>query len=337
MAISDQIKAYRVKRGMTQAQLAELVGVTPQAISKWEKGTGYPDLSAICPLAEALSITTDELLEHKNAFQELNKKWVRLMRKCDRWEAPREELVALDNEALSQFPDNDLFLSRRVFDELKLARHKNNIGEKKTWLALAEEHCSELIQKNPEDENPKYQMVEILMESGRADEAIAWAHKCKSPDEAMKTVLRGDDLRRYRQGLVCEKLQSLLREMRCDDLDFLQASENIIHALITDGNYQWFYDYLMMIEYTRAKYYATRGDSASAIMYLYRALDIAKEKFIKGKRKFTVPIFDELLPEDGPYSLIEQYYGMLESRQGLESIGFTEEYQKLLEKIKSLI
>ena len=47
MAISDKIKEYRVKRGMTQAQLAELLGVTPQAISKWEKAIGYPDLSAI--------------------------------------------------------------------------------------------------------------------------------------------------------------------------------------------------------------------------------------------------------------------------------------------------
>ena len=65
MAISDKIKEYRVKRGMTQAQLAELLGVTPQAISKWKKAIGYPDLSAICPLADALSITTDELLEHK--------------------------------------------------------------------------------------------------------------------------------------------------------------------------------------------------------------------------------------------------------------------------------
>jgi tetratricopeptide (TPR) repeat protein len=262
---------------------------------------------------------------------------LRLRFKCEKWEAPLQDLVALDNEILSQFPHDYTSLWRRVVDEFALACRQSDAEEKERWLSLAEEHCAELADKDPDWENPKYKMVEIMMEGGRTDEAIVWANKCKSPDDAMKKVLRGDELRRHRQRLVYEKLQSLLLEMRCDDLDFLQASENIIHALITDGNYQWFYDYLMMIEYTRAKYYATRGDSASAIMYLYRALDIAKEKFIKGKRKFTVPIFDELLPEDGPYSLIEQYYGMLESRQGLESIGFTEEYQKLLEKIKSLI
>ncbi|MBQ1195424.1 MAG: helix-turn-helix transcriptional regulator [Clostridia bacterium] len=85
MAISDKIKEHRIKCGMTQAQLAEALGVTPQAVSKWEKGTGYPDLSVICPLADALGITTDELLEHKNVLRELNMKWLRLKFKCEKW------------------------------------------------------------------------------------------------------------------------------------------------------------------------------------------------------------------------------------------------------------
>ncbi len=337
MAISDRIKEYRVKRGMTQAQLAEALGVTPQAVSKWEKGTGFPDLSAICPLANALGTTTDELLEHKNTLRELNTKWLRLKFKCEKWEASLEELVALDNEILSQFPNDHTSLWRRVCDEFELACRKSDVEEKERWLSLAEEHCAELFDKDPDWENPKYKMVEIMMESGRTDEAIVWANKCKSPDDAMKTVLRGDELRRHRQKLVCEKLQSLLLEMRCDDLDFLQASEDIIRALIPDGNYQWFYDHLMMIEYTRAKYYAACGDCAEAMKYLYRALDVAKEKFIKGKGKFTTPIFDELSPESGPMSLLEQYYDFLQERKGLETVYFTEEYQKLLEKIKSLI
>ncbi len=337
MAISDRIKEHRTKCGMTQAQLAEALGVTPQAVSKWEKGTGFPDLSAICPLADALGTTTDELLEHKNTLRELNTKWLRLRIKCEKWEASLQELVDLDNKILSQFPNDHTSLWRRVCDEFALACRQSDAEEKERCLSIAEEHCAELVDKYPDWENPKHKMVEIMMESGRTDEAIAWANKCKSPDDAMKKVLRGDELRRHRQRLVYEKLQSLLLEMRCDDLDFLQASEDIIRALIPDGNYQWFYDYLMMIEYTRAKYYAARGDSAETMKYLYRALDVAKEKFIKGKGKFTAPIFDELSPESGSMSLLEQYYDFLQERKGLETVCFTEEYQKLLDKVKALI
>ena len=337
MAISDKIKEYRVKRGMTQAQLAEQLSVTPQAVSKWEKGTGYPDLSALCPLADALSITTDELLEHKNPFGELNKQWFRLMRKCDLWQAPLEDLIALDNDAISQYPNDDLFLWRRVSDECKLARRQTDAEEKQLWLAHAENHCAALIAKDPDREDLKHKMVEILMEGGRTDEAIAWAHKCKSPDEAMKNILRGDDLRRHRQQIIDNTLRDLLGKMRCQDLDFLQASEDIIRAVFPDENYQYYYDSLMIIEYTRAKYYAALGDSTKTMEYLYRALDVAKEKFIKGKGKFTIPIFDQLPPEGDEMSLIEQLYGILQHREGLESVFFTDEYQKLLEKMKGLI
>ncbi len=64
MAIGDRIQFYRKSSGLTQSRLAELIGVSPQAISKWETGTGFPDISLLVPLAIALRITTDELLEH---------------------------------------------------------------------------------------------------------------------------------------------------------------------------------------------------------------------------------------------------------------------------------
>ena len=339
MAISDKIKEYRIKRGMTQAQLAEILGVTPQAISKWEKGTGSPDLSAICPLADALKITTDDLLEHNKKYYELNNAWWRLMRKCDRREADYEDLIALDNEIIAQYPNDTIFLWRRVCDEFKAALRKTSEQEKQALLACCEEHCTELIEKFPDHEEYKHKMVEILMEYGRTDEAIAYAHgKCKDPQVAMKKVLRGDDLRRLRQQLISDKFCALLREMFCDDLDILQSAEDIIRAVFPDGNYQWYADHLMIIEQTRAEYYANRGNNAEAMKYLYRALDVAKEKFINTNDKFTNRLFDELQTENGAPSLIVQLYWYLsQPQQAFESLYQTDDYQKLLEKIKSLI
>ena len=66
MAIGDQIRLYRKQGNLTQSQLAELIGVSPQAISKWETGAGCPDLSMLVPLAIALRISTDELLEYRD-------------------------------------------------------------------------------------------------------------------------------------------------------------------------------------------------------------------------------------------------------------------------------
>lgn len=95
----------------------------------------------------------------------------------------------------------------------------------------------------------------------------------------------------------------------------------------------------MMIEYTRARYYAERGDLDNAILHLYGALDYAKAKLIKGQGKFTAPIFDELSTASEPVTLIEQLCHMLEKTQSFdfESIYDTEEYRKLLADVRALI
>lgn len=63
MTIGERIRYYRLKNGLKQHQLAELIGVSPQAISKWETDTGCPDISMLVPLARALGTTTDRLLD----------------------------------------------------------------------------------------------------------------------------------------------------------------------------------------------------------------------------------------------------------------------------------
>ncbi len=55
------IRRLRESRNMTQHQLAEMISVSDKAVSKWETGRGYPDLSLVEPLAEALGVSIIEL------------------------------------------------------------------------------------------------------------------------------------------------------------------------------------------------------------------------------------------------------------------------------------
>ena len=56
------IKSLREKKKMTQEELAEKIFVTGKAVSKWETGQGFPDISLVEPLAKALDISVIELL-----------------------------------------------------------------------------------------------------------------------------------------------------------------------------------------------------------------------------------------------------------------------------------
>lgn len=56
------IKMLREKHKMTQVGLAEQIGVSSKTISKWETARGLPDISLLCPLAQALGVSVIELM-----------------------------------------------------------------------------------------------------------------------------------------------------------------------------------------------------------------------------------------------------------------------------------
>ena len=56
------IKELREKRNLTQAELAEEIGVSSKTVSKWESGKGLPDITMLQPLAQALGISIIELM-----------------------------------------------------------------------------------------------------------------------------------------------------------------------------------------------------------------------------------------------------------------------------------
>ena len=61
MTLAENIARLRKERGMTQEALAEVIGVSPQTISKWENSTTYPDVSLLPVIADVFGLTIDAL------------------------------------------------------------------------------------------------------------------------------------------------------------------------------------------------------------------------------------------------------------------------------------
>jgi len=61
--MGSRIAALRKENNLTQAQLAEKVGVTDKAVSKWERNLSCPDIDLLPRLSEIFGVTTDELLQ----------------------------------------------------------------------------------------------------------------------------------------------------------------------------------------------------------------------------------------------------------------------------------
>lgn len=63
MNIADRIQSLRKSKGISQEQLADVVGVSRQAVSKWESEQTIPDLEKIVLMSEYFDVTTDYILK----------------------------------------------------------------------------------------------------------------------------------------------------------------------------------------------------------------------------------------------------------------------------------
>ena len=61
-SLGEALKAHRTEKQMTQEFVAETLGVSRQAVSKWENGTSDPSTSNLCALAKLYGIPVEELL-----------------------------------------------------------------------------------------------------------------------------------------------------------------------------------------------------------------------------------------------------------------------------------
>lgn len=69
MNITNNILFYRIKNGYSQSSLAEQLNISRQAVSKWERGIGLPDIENIILLSKLYNITLDEFFFTQNPLQ----------------------------------------------------------------------------------------------------------------------------------------------------------------------------------------------------------------------------------------------------------------------------
>ena len=73
-SMGKMIAQKRKEMGMTQLELAEKMGVTDKAVSKWERDLSYPDVNSLPKLAEIIGMSVDELLQIKSEAMQAEEK-----------------------------------------------------------------------------------------------------------------------------------------------------------------------------------------------------------------------------------------------------------------------
>lgn len=112
--IGENIKALRKIRKMTQEQLAERVGVSFQAVSKWENNIAFPDVTFIPVIACVFGVSTDELFGFNKKEMQEDVKAI-----CNRAYEFRESDPAKSKEILEEglkkYPENEIILNNMLY------------------------------------------------------------------------------------------------------------------------------------------------------------------------------------------------------------------------------
>jgi len=109
--LGNKIRQLRHRDGRTQEALAEALGVTSQAVSRWEASGSYPDMNLIPSIANYFGVTIDELFGYTNEREQKVDALVKRIMDM-KWEnngidASMDECITLARNALVEFPGNE--------------------------------------------------------------------------------------------------------------------------------------------------------------------------------------------------------------------------------------
>lgn len=330
--IGKRIKELRKKNDLTQEKLADYLGVSYQAVSKWETGVSSPDLSLIGPLTKLLHVTADELLglsvpaaderrtELENLFQET-------------WKSG--DLVQRYNickTAVQEYPGNMEFLDRFAWVTGMRSFEFENAETYRAWQNEAIRLFARVIEDCTDTKircSSIRGIVQYLSFRERLDEAKQYADLYPNDppytkDDVLSDCLTGEEKIVHEQKMLMNTMHTLLNQMNWWDIRNCHAIIDILKIMFPDENYLYYHGYLAVTKRQLAKLYAKNGEYDLALQMLtesqkHAELDDEIEKTYQTYR-FTSPFFDhtEFNPENfchsGDDSSLTALYEVLEDK-----------------------
>ena len=319
MEIGNQIKQLRQRRGITQEEMAQHFALTPQAISKWERGAATPDIGLLPGISAYFGVTIDELfaLSDDTRLERIqNMLWdVRYLEPADVESAknfllvkadrepqngrPHELLADMENhiarehqsmaaeyamEALRRDPGR-----RNAYGELIYAMH----GKIADWNGSSHyaliDFLADYIQDHPDCRNAHLDIIDQLLDDYRIEEARVYCDHLETIDSSYRVLLYRGKIA-WQEGKRSEAFR-IWAKMEVDFPEEWCVYHNIGDYLLRDGQLDRvaaYYRKAITIQnaprYTDpfealAQFYERIGDYDAAIAVIREDLDVCDKEW----------------------------------------------------------
>lgn len=156
--VADQIRFYRRQEGLTQEQLAEAMGVSVAAVSKWEQGQSLPEIPMLMELADFFDLSVDALLGYRlrsNDRKSVSER-LKVLRREDRY----DEGLAEAEKALQKFPNTFTV----VYECAKLFEMAGGTRKDKALQRRALDLLTHAIRLLPQNSDPQVSEMSLRLD-----------------------------------------------------------------------------------------------------------------------------------------------------------------------------
>lgn len=250
LSLGMKIREFRHRDGRTQESLADAIGVTPQAVSRWEQGGSYPDMELLPSIANYFSVTIDELFGYSNDREKRIDAIIQQIDACNIKARSDDDWVdgclAVLREGLAEFPQNERLLItladtlseagwRRhqewlCYDEEGFIQRRYDVHQKNTYWTEAVKICEYLVDCAHDGSiiNKALHILVLLYRNfGESSKAIACAQKMPAMKQCRELMLASAASGKAEAKYIGEYLVTAARQM----------AQQIIYGLMSNKNH----------------------------------------------------------------------------------------------------
>lgn len=196
--LSSKLKSIRRSKNATQEQLAQHLGISSQAVSKWERDEGYPDITLLPKIAGYFHITVDELLGVDEIAKEERIDEITTVYNNIRHHVPLDpgwridEGIDLIRNALQELPGVFFFEQLLAADLSWKAEHIDDESEKEKLNSEALELCEDILSRSTEDrwrDAAKQILLVVYSNLGKTEKALDLAYQMPGPRGSLEYML----------------------------------------------------------------------------------------------------------------------------------------------------
>lgn len=346
MSFGETIKTLRRDSNMTQEKLAEILSISPQAVSRWETNVAMPDISLLPPLANLFGVTTDFLLGMDTYQKDLRKAEFEKAF-FEYWKHDdKEKNYQIAVQAAAEYPGNMEYVEWLASAEYYVAIPNTNDSEYKSLLESSVMHYNIVLDnaKEPKLLNKALNgIVLALCMLERKEEAKEYAMRLENESEradALCWCLDGEEKIRHCQSVAEGYLYRFLVQLTfaSKTLEAYDAVEKILAICFPDENYQYYHDTLQYNSARKAMALCRVSRLEEAITELRKAKYHAEKMDEYSKEshyRFTAPLFDRVTGEktatDSSVTNLDDFHAMLNNNTCFDPIRNSEEFKALYE------